>query len=543
MTTFLSNNMDVVYLLYGACFIFMAVSIIVQSRRGSTFKLSHILWLLVCFAMFHGINEWGDVLSFIHPKNTILDYLGFFTRFAAFLFLLEFGVRLYTIDNDVPYLKWWITAMMVIVTLTLSYASGQFMKTGAGLTRYFMAFPGSLFTAIGFYRYCYNKEKMPLHFCKYFLSASAAFLFYAFVGGMFIKNIGIFPSTVLNYDTFLSVTGIPVQVFRAISGMFAALSIVGVLRLFNWEAQEKLQDTIVELSDKKARLQQSEEYLKVTLKEKEALLENLKSERSLLETAHTKITDSIQYASMIQNVILPDDTVINRYFSEHFVIWQPKDIVGGDIYIIDALMRDECIVSVIDCTGHGVPGAFVTMLVSTIWPNVVDGISTDSGGITPGRILSTFSKSIRELLKQDVADCQSNVGLDGGVLYLNRKHHIVRYAGANVNLLMCRKGKVDVIKGNRHGVGYKNSDPNYVYNNVEIDITSGDMLYITTDGYIDQNGGDKDLPFGRSRLVSIIENNWHRPMAEQRDALLVQLCSYQGKSDRTDDITVVGLKI
>ncbi|KJU86374.1 serine phosphatase RsbU, regulator of sigma subunit [Candidatus Magnetobacterium bavaricum] len=301
------------------------------------------------------------------------------------------------------------------------------------------------------------------------------------------------------------------------------------------------------LSSSHKQLEQYSKTLEVRVEERTKELHeiniSLKSERSLLEAAHKKITDSIQYASMIQNVILPDDTVIDRYFSEHFVIWQPKDVVGGDIYIIDALMRDECLVSVIDCTGHGVPGAFVTMLVRTIWPNVVDGISADSGGITPGRILSTFSKSIRELLKQDVADCQSNVGLDGGVLYLNRKHHIVRYAGASVHLLMCRNGKVDVIKGNRQGVGYKNSNPNYTYNNVEIDITSGDMFYIATDGYIDQNGGAKDLPFGRRRLISIIENNWHRPMAEQRDALLAQLCSYQGKSDRTDDITVVGLKI
>ncbi|MBF0316857.1 MAG: SpoIIE family protein phosphatase [Nitrospirae bacterium] len=272
--------------------------------------------------------------------------------------------------------------------------------------------------------------------------------------------------------------------------------------------------------------------------------ENLKNERNRLEAAHKKITDSIEYASMIQNSILPEDSAIARYFGEHFVIWQPKDVVGGDIYIIDELsQQNECIVSVIDCTGHGVPGAFVTMLVRTIWSNVVDSIKTDNGGCTPGRIFSMFNNSLRELLKQDVVDSQSNVGFDGGVFYLNRKRGIVRYAGANVPLFVCRNGHVGIIKGDRQGVGYKKSNPDYVYHDIELDVVQGDIFYITTDGYLDQNGGEKDLPFGKSRLVSIIQNNWHIPMSEQREVLLVQLDSYQAQADRNDDITVVGLKI
>ncbi|MES0336085.1 MAG: SpoIIE family protein phosphatase [Candidatus Magnetobacterium sp. LHC-1] len=281
--------------------------------------------------------------------------------------------------------------------------------------------------------------------------------------------------------------------------------------------------------------------------------ERLQNERNRLEIAHKKITDSIEYASMIQNSLLPEDSSIAAYFSQHLVIWQPKDVVGGDIYIIDQLSeQDECIVSVIDCTGHGVPGAFVTMLVRTIWSNVVDTILSRDNGIAPGQILSMLNKYIRDLLKQDIFENpgdvkeryrQSNVGFDGGVLYLNRKDGIVRYAGANVPLFVCKQGHVDIIKGDRQSVGYKNSNPDYIYRDIELNIARGDSFYITTDGYLDQNGGDKDLPFGKKRFVSIVENNWHRPMSEQREVLLDQLCSYQGQSDRNDDITIVGLTI
>ncbi|MBF0336667.1 MAG: SpoIIE family protein phosphatase [Nitrospirae bacterium] len=280
---------------------------------------------------------------------------------------------------------------------------------------------------------------------------------------------------------------------------------------------------------------------------------HLQNERNRLELAHKKITDSIEYASMIQNSLLPEDSSIAAYFSQHLVIWQPKDVVGGDIYIIDKLSeQDECIVSVIDCTGHGVPGAFVTMLVRTIWSNVVDTILSKDSGIAPGQILFMLNKSIRDLLKQDIFETlgdvkgqyrHSNVGFDGGVLYLNRKRGIVRYAGANVSLFVCRQGHVDIIKGDRQSVGYKDSNPDYIYRDIELNIVQGDIFYISTDGYLDQNGGNKDLPFGRRRFVSIIENNWHRPMSEQREALLDQLNSYQGLSDRNDDITVVGLTI
>ncbi|MBF0318020.1 MAG: hypothetical protein HQL04_07570, partial [Nitrospirae bacterium] len=171
------QNLDIVFLLYGASFVLMGVSILVQSRRGSALKLSRIIWVLACFALIHGVNEWLDMLSFTRPTDTIFRDMSLFCLVTSFLFLFEFGVRLYGIDKDVPFLKWRITATVLVFISVLSCFSEQPWKTLPILARYFLAFPGSLLIATGFYYYRYNKEnaRKPLHINKYFLLSGIAF--------------------------------------------------------------------------------------------------------------------------------------------------------------------------------------------------------------------------------------------------------------------------------------------------------------------------------------------------------------------------------
>lgn len=265
------NNLDIVFLLYGASFVLMGVSVLVQSRRGSVLKLSRIIGLLAAFALIHGVNEWLDMLSFIHPKDTIFKTLSFCCLLTSYVFLFEFGVRLSTINKDASMFKWRITAGILLLIYLLSYLSGQPWQTGQILARYFLAFPGSLLTAIGFYYYRHINEsvKKPLHVNRYFLLAGIAFLAYSVLGGLVVSMGGFFPSNVLNTNTFLSVVKVPVQVFRAICAVCAAISVVGVIRLFNWETQKHLQDTIEELvgkDDKILQQSQLQEVLNLVMK-------------------------------------------------------------------------------------------------------------------------------------------------------------------------------------------------------------------------------------------------------------------------------------
>ncbi|MEO1954552.1 MAG: hypothetical protein ABGW74_07595 [Campylobacterales bacterium] len=164
---------------------------------------------------------------------------------------------------------------------------------------------------------------------------------------------------------------------------------------------------------------------------------------------------------------MPKDDVMKQFFKEYFVIWQPKDIVGGDIWLFEELRnKNECLLCFIDCTGHGVPGALVTMIVKAIEMEITTIIkATPDMEVSPAWIIEYFNKKIKKLLNQEENISVSNVGFDGGVIYYNKETKILKFAGAETSLFYTMSdGDLKVIKGDRHSVGYKRSDSFYKYN-------------------------------------------------------------------------------
>jgi len=260
---------------------------------------------------------------------------------------------------------------------------------------------------------------------------------------------------------------------------------------------------------------------------------------------HKHTRDSIEYASLIQRALIPDNKNFEIFFKDYFALWNPKDIVGGDIYLFEQIDNDSCIILVIDCTGHGVPGAFVTMLVKAIERQISALINSNSFiEVSPSWILSYFNKTIKKLLKQEDADAISNAGFDGGVIYYNKKDKVLKFSGAETPLFYFTKdGEFKTIKGSRHSVGYKKSDANFEFKEHIIDLEEGMKFYLTTDGYLDQNGGEKDFPFGKKKFGKVVEENKNLPFKEQEKILLSTIEEYQGDQDRNDDITVIGFEI
>ena len=154
-----------------------------------------------------------------------------------------------------------------------------------------------------------------------------------------------------------------------------------------------------------------------------------KSIKNKIELINKQTQDSIKYASLIQSAIIPSKDDYQNFFAESFILWQPKNIVGGDIYILDVLKNNnECISMVIDCTGHGVPGAFVTMLVKAIERHILTNLSSITGKINVSNILSDFNKELKKILKQEGdSKVLSNVGFDGAIIYVNKKEKIIKY--------------------------------------------------------------------------------------------------------------------
>ena len=272
---------------------------------------------------------------------------------------------------------------------------------------------------------------------------------------------------------------------------------------------------------------------------------DLQKAKKKIEEIHQHTKESIEYASLIQHSLIPDNNLFKKYFKDFFVIWQPKDIVGGDIYLFNELKtNEECLIMCIDCTGHGVPGAFLTMLVKAISTQIVAEISNNTNEINTATILSMFNKSMKKLLKQENKNNLSNVGFDGGIIYYNKKEKIIKFSGANTPLFYIDENKqLKTIKGSRYSVGYKKCDINYNYKEHTIQVKDGMKFYITTDGFLDQNGGEKGFPFGKKRFKKIIEENYSKPMKEQKHIFLETLAKYQGNNERNDDITLIGFEI
>lgn len=260
---------------------------------------------------------------------------------------------------------------------------------------------------------------------------------------------------------------------------------------------------------------------------------------------HKHTRESIEYASLIQHSLIPSNNLFRKYFSDYLTIWHPKDIVGGDIYLFEELRdENECLLIVVDCTGHGVPGAFVTMLVKAIERQVIAKINNDlSIDVSPAWILAYFNRTMKKLLKQENESSISNAGFDGAILYYNKREKVMKYAGAETALFYVEDDELKTLKGDRHSVGYKKSDMNYKFKEHIINAKDGMKFYISTDGYLDQNGGEKGFPFGKKRFSEIISEFHHESFADQQEIFLDSLHEYQQNEDRNDDVTVIGMKI
>jgi PAS domain S-box-containing protein len=275
----------------------------------------------------------------------------------------------------------------------------------------------------------------------------------------------------------------------------------------------------------------------------------LEESKKQVEAIHKHTRESIEYASLIQSAVIAQSEQLKPYFKDSFVTWTPKDTVGGDIWLFNDLRHeDECILMFIDCTGHGVPGAFVTMIVKAVEREIVGKIIEDPDmDVSPAWVMGYFNKTMKILLKQENKDSLSNAGFDGGIIYYNKREQILKFAGAETPLFyITPDGEFKTIKGNRYSVGYKKCDMNYEYKESIIEVQEGMKFYCTTDGYLDQNGGPKDFPFGKKRFGNIIKENYKEPMAEIQTIFQYEMMDWEEQipnNIRNDDMTVIGFEI
>ncbi len=282
---------------------------------------------------------------------------------------------------------------------------------------------------------------------------------------------------------------------------------------------------------------QSEDEIGKVVQSYNSMLEREVERVNAIREAHHQIVDSVNYATRIQQGLLPTASQCQSAFADFAVKWEPRDLVGGDIYWI----RSEGQIStlaVIDCTGHGVPGGFMTMLAIA----TLERLYYENDRLSPASALSKLSDLTRTLLNQDTENSTSNDGMDAAICQIDSSKGIAKFAGAHMSLLVKSVANVDRIRGDKQSIGYADTPrgPKFIEHVIHLDQIVD--LIISTDGLIDQLGGEKRLAFGVQRLMSIVKQDSWSNSEELLAAIEDAFQDYRKNEERMDDLTVIAFR-
>ncbi|MES2397155.1 MAG: SpoIIE family protein phosphatase [Bacteroidota bacterium] len=283
--------------------------------------------------------------------------------------------------------------------------------------------------------------------------------------------------------------------------------------------------------------------------------DQLALKNEIIEEKNKDIKDSINYALNIQKAILPPSEKIDSIIKDYFILYKPKDIVSGDFYWFDTKLttprnnepaQEVAVLAAVDCTGHGVPGALMSVIGSTILNQTINRATVNN----PGDALTQFNKKVSETLSS-IKD-----GMDMALCSINFEKLELQYAGANNPLYIVRKntsdlladgkveGKIELleIKADKQAIGADTAKTK-IFTNHKIKLEKGDAIYLFTDGYADQFGGEKGKKFKYSKFKELLIENYEKTAKEQKNILDTHFEKWKGDLEQVDDILVIGIKV
>lgn len=326
-------------------------------------------------------------------------------------------------------------------------------------------------------------------------------------------------------------------IFALLSGLLRpVLHLIKVVKQFG----EKNMDVRCEIgtNDEIGELGKSFDSMADTIQNYSLTLENKVLERTKeLNEKNAKIQDSIEYAKMIQQTILPDDIEIGKTLKDYFIIWKPRDIVGGDLYWMRKF-DGGFLIAVGDCTGHGVPGALMTMAVNAILDRIVDDMCHDD----PALILNELNRLLHQTLSKGSGKADLQDGMDAGVLYVSNQGEIL-YSGARISLFIIEDGESTEIKGISYTIGTDAGHKGKTFVNHRVRLNQGMSFYLATDGFKDQVGGERRLPFGKKGLLAVLKSTQQCTMEEQKQIIWSTYEGYKKDEILRDDVTMFGFRL
>ncbi len=265
--------------------------------------------------------------------------------------------------------------------------------------------------------------------------------------------------------------------------------------------------------------------------------EEIERQSEKLEELYKDVTDSIRYAKRLQDSILPQDSYIKRILPHSFVLFKPKDIVSGDFYWFSET-EDKVVFTAVDCTGHGVPGAFMSLIGANALNQIVNGNKQD----TPSEILNELNRLSSDALNKSEEGSNVRDGMDVAICSIHKETKMLEFSGANNPLYIIRDKELIQTKADKLAIAsFEHGEK--AYTNHEFQLQKGDSIYIFTDGYADQFGGLKGKKFMYRQFREILLSIKELPMDEQKDILDAKIEEWKGSFEQVDDILVIGVEI
>ena len=260
---------------------------------------------------------------------------------------------------------------------------------------------------------------------------------------------------------------------------------------------------------------------------------------SELNEINHDLLSSIHYAKLIQEAILPTESTIKQVLPESFLFYRPRDIVSGDFYWMEQ-SESKILIAAVDCTGHGVPGAFM----SIIGNNQLNAAVKEDELTTPGLILDRLSQGVSDTLS-DTSDEEAGIkdGMDIALVSIDYEKMVLEYAGAYNPLYVFRDGKLLETKGDKFPIGISIDDTLRLFTNHEFELQKGDCVYIFSDGYPDQFGGPRGKKYKYEQFRQLLFGMHELPMEEQKILMENDFADWMGDLVQLDDVLVIGMRL
>lgn len=508
---------------YGALFImiFYNFFIFVSLRsKDYLFYVGYLLGIVIFFASNAGYLM--ELLLPNHPREDL--YIRFFSVPVLMIFYLTFSQiylnsRRYStkIHKVINILKW------VFVLSLVAMVANQW-KIGRSLF---------IFTAIGSYLLilglAYREIRRGYSPATYFLAANLLLILGALVFAI--------PRISGNVQNPITQYGVQFGVILEVS-----LFSIGLADRINVArralASEKLEKAELERKQEAERKQIIEDKNRELEQKVVERTKEVVAQKEEIELKNKNITASIRYAQRIQKALIGDTNDLQSLFQDSFILFEPKDIVSGDFYWFASVGNKKVIIAA-DCTGHGVPGAFMTMMGNAFLNDII----SENQLTAPSKILEELDKRVQFALQTQGADNQRQDGMDMAVLVIDNDAQKVTFAGAKNPLCYLKNGEIQRVKGSKYPIGHFKQGEEKHFEQHEFELRAGDAFYLFSDGFQDQFGGNEGRKYMTKRFRTLLQSISHLPMQEQKEALHQEFNTWKHNTPQTDDVLVIGLRL